>query len=306
MLAYLIYSKNDLKKNEWYIESYQEEATKRGIDLQLLIAEELTYGIKNQQWFLSSNGVLLPKPAFAIVRTIDPMLSRQLEYQGIRVFNNAKVAEICNNKAKTYQYVAKLNIPMIETCFYQNYQFFDAMAKNPYEQAVVKAVAGHGGSQVFLIDNLIEKNQELEEHNADKNESERKHYLETVFEKLEGQDFVLQPLTGHRHQDLRVYVLGDKIIGAVLRTAKEGFRSNFSLGGTVECYELSETELEIVNKIIGLFDFGLVGLDFIIGDDKELIFNEIEDVVGARMLYQCHPEINLTGIYLDYILSHLM
>ncbi|MDF2611730.1 MAG: hypothetical protein K0R92_3204, partial [Lachnospiraceae bacterium] len=42
----------------------------------------------------------------------------------------------------------------------------------------------------------------------------------------------------------------------------------------------------------------------IIGDQGELIFNEIEDVVGARMLYQC-TDINLVRLYLNYIKENL-
>ena len=49
----------------------------------------------------------------------------------------------------------------------------------------------------------------------------------------------------------------------------------------------------------------MVGIDFIIGDRNELIFNEIEDVVGARMLYQT-SNINLVGLYLDYIKSEIL
>ena len=100
-------------------------------------------------------------------------------------------------------------------------------------------------------------------------------------------------------------MIGTEIIAAVLRTAKEGFKSNFSLGGEVSLYELSDSEIEIVNRIIGQFEFGLVGIDFIIGDDGELIFNEIEDVVGSRMLYQC-SDINIVEKYLSFIRGKLV
>ena len=115
---------------------------------------------------------------------------------------------------------------------------------------------------------------------------------------------VLQKLTGRAHQDVRVYVIGKEIIAAVCRTATSGFKSNYSLGGSVELYTLSEKQKILVNKIIDQFDFGLVGIDFLIGDDGEFIFNEIEDVVGARMLYQC-SNINLVGLYLEFIKREL-
>lgn len=145
-------------------------------------------------------------------------------------------------------------------------------------EVVVKSVSGHGGTEVFLVEN-----QEFDP---------RMLTIES--------DFVIQPLVGNKHQDLRVYVLGKEILACVLRTAKEGFKSNFSLGGNVELYQLTEEQEENINRITALFDFGLVGIDFIVADDGTLLFNEIEDVVGARMLYQC-TDINLVKKYLSFI-----
>ena len=44
----------------------------------------------------------------------------------------------------------------------------------------------------------------------------------------------------------------------------------------------------------------MVSIDFIIDDNDQLIFNEIEDVVGARMLYKC-SDIDIVREYLSYI-----
>ncbi|MBE5959900.1 MAG: ATP-grasp domain-containing protein [Lachnospiraceae bacterium] len=284
--AWLIYGQEDAKKNKWYIEEFIKEAEKRDVKMELLLTEEMTFGVKDGNWFITYKGKVPKNPDFAVVRTIYPMLSRHLEYCKIPVFNNAKMAEICNDKARTYQYIAKMDIPIIDTAFHRK-QELDRILFSIEEDTVVKAVAGHGGSQVFLVtkDTTKERREEIKEALAS--------------------DFVRQPLTGRKHQDLRVYVLGNEILACVLRTAKEGFKSNFSLGGHVERYELSDSQREVVHKVMELFDIGLAGIDFLIGDDGNLIFNEVEDVVGARMLYQCMPDINLVGRYLDYILNRL-
>jgi len=52
--------------------------------------------------------------------------------------------------------------------------------------------------------------------------------------------------------------------------------------------------------MIDLFEFDMVGIDFILDDNGNLVFNEIEDVVGARMLYQC-SDIDIVKEYLSYI-----
>ena len=113
-------------------------------------------------------------------------------------------------------------------------------------------------------------------------------------------DMVAQEKVGNRNSDLRVYVIGNKILASVLRESNEGFRANFSLGGNVSLYDLSDDEKKLINNIIDLFDFDMVGIDFILDDNGNLVFNEIEDVVGARMLYQC-SDIDIVKEYLSYI-----
>lgn len=278
MEAWIIYFRDAASYNQRYIDFYIEEGRRLGIHVKLILVEDMEFGVKSGEWYLMVSGKKPSYPDFVICRAIHPLLSRQLEYMGIRVFNNSFVSEICNDKAKTYQYIAKTGIAMVDSGFYRNTQLKEVVT-NMKGSTVIKAVDGHGGSQVFLVE-----------------ENEVPHILTGIG----SSDVVVQPLTGSRHQDLRVYVIGKEIVAAVLRTAKEGFKSNFSLGGEVCLYELSEKEREIIQLIMNQFDFGLVGIDFIIGDTGELIFNEIEDVVGSRMLYQC-SDINIVERYLKFI-----
>ena len=45
------------------------------------------------------------------------------------------------------------------------------------------------------------------------------------------------------------------------------------------------------------------GIDFLLfGNDDTLIFNEIEDVVGARMLSEC-SDIDYISLYVNHILD---
>lgn len=282
MEAWILYFRDQAVYNRQYIQIYIEEGIKLGIDIKLIIVEELEFGVKNSRWFIKYQNSDIPFPDYAIVRAIYPLLSKQLELLGIRVFNNSFISEICNDKARTYQYLAKTGIKMVDSSFYRNFQIENTLSQTK-SPSVIKAVDGHGGGQVFLVEGAVNNHME-------------------IVKGLGSPDVVLQPLTGSRHQDLRVYVIGKNILAAVLRTAKEGFKSNFSLGGEVCLYELTASEKEIINIIMEQFDFGLVGIDFIIGDEGELIFNEIEDVVGSRMLYQC-SDINIVREYLNYIRS---
>ncbi len=304
MVAWLIYHRENANYNKRYIEFYKEEGAKLGIDVKLLLVEELKFGVHKNKWFLAYQKEELSKPDFVICRAIYPLLSRQLEMMGIPVFNNSMVSEVCNDKARTYQYLAKTGITMVDTCFYKNEQVKDVLSQM-HKPAVIKAVDGHGGNQVFLTSG--EDAARAEDQNARTDRLEQgamSQEQQNIIAGIKSSDVVIQPLTGSRNQDLRVYVIGREIIAAVLRTAREGFKSNFSLGGEVSLYQLSPQEITIVNRIINEFEFGLVGIDFIIGDEDELIFNEIEDVAGSRMLYQC-ADINIVERYLKYILRQI-
>lgn len=290
MVAWLIYYEAGAKINEQYISYYIREGRKLDIDVKLILVEEIEFGICHNAWFIKYQGKVIDNPDFVIMRAIYPLLSKQLEFMGFKVFNNSFVSEICNDKAKTYQYVSRLGIPMVDTSFYQNDQIEKILLANE-GPSIIKAVDGHGGTQVFLWRNSKE--------NAVKEQS-----IVEIKKGIGNSDVVVQPLIEGKHQDLRVYVMGKDIVAAVLRTATSGFKANFSLGGEVKEYELTAEEKRLVEKIIGQFDFGLVGIDFIIGKQGELIFNEIEDVVGARMLYQC-TDINLVELYLSFILKQL-
>lgn len=282
MLGWLIYDKQGAEYNRSYIQMHMEEAAKLGMQIQLKYAEEFLFGVKNGNMFCLYERKKTQLPDFVICRTIRPDLSFYLEMTGIQVFNNAKVSDICNDKAKAHAYLSGKGIPMADTVFLKNKEIVELYQDIPCG-TVIKAVAGHGGQQVFC------KNSENEEE---------------IRMGIGSSDVVLQKLTGRAHQDVRVYVIGKEIIAAVCRTATSGFKSNFSLGGKVELYTLSKKQEALVNKIIDQFTFGLVGIDFLIGDDGEFIFNEIEDVVGARMLYQC-SDINLVERYLEFIKKEL-
>ncbi|HLR69910.1 MAG TPA: hypothetical protein VK085_00585, partial [Pseudogracilibacillus sp.] len=117
-------------------------------------------------------------------------------------------------------------------------------------------------------------------------------------------DLVIQSTQVQPGKDVRVFIVGKEIVGAVLRENKDDFRANFKLGGTATWYPLHSEQIKMINKIIHHFDFAMVGIDFLIGPDDEFLFNEIEDVVGSRIL-SAVSDINILEKYVAHIKSKL-
>lgn len=269
--AWLIYDEIGAARNRDYIELHKKIGRQYDMDFSLRI-------VPNQseiKTFLSESGL----PVFALVRTIRPELSGKLEECGVPVFNPSFVSRICNDKGSTIAYIKeKTTVPTVPTKRFFHSQFSPELLAE-YPSHVIKSVCGHGGSQVFLTDDNIEN----------------------IRAGLKKDDFVIQPWIKVRGKDVRVYVIGKKVIAAIERTSKDDFRANYSLGGTVRSIGLGDEILEFVHQICEVFDFGLAGIDFLIDDRGNWLLNEIEDVVGARMLYQCQPDIHLLEQYFCYI-----
>lgn len=277
IVGWLIYAEAEARRNRHYIDLYFAECQRRDISLSLLLAEHLSPCVRDGKPCLLAQGQLLPAPAFAICRTPWPLLSHHMQAMGIPVFNSAQVSEVCNHKMRTYLHMAAHGVPVMDTTY---------APRGPQAAAypfVVKPVRGHGGQHVFLVQN----DEQLARARAE----------------LQNTPCVQQAVASDLGRDVRVYVMGGRILAAMLRTAQDDFRSNFSLGGQARPYTLDVSQQALVRKVISLFDFDFVGIDFVF-HEGELVLNEIEDVVGARMLY-AHTNIDVVGEYLTHILQKL-
>lgn len=277
--------------------------------------------------------VSIERPAFVVNRTRDYHIAEILEELGVCVFNNSKVTELGNDKAKAYRYMQQKQIPMMPTVYdvgrksesnmlevydagrqpelnmleiydvgkkpesnmlevydigrqpkLNNLNIYDAYNKDtesiPYP-AVIKSCSGHGGSEVYFI-------------------QDAKAYREWIEHSCQaGQAYVLQQAASDLGKDVRVYVVGNQISASVLRTSDEDFRSNYCLGGQVRLYELSQEERELVERVISGLSIGMAGIDFIFHDGR-MVFNEIEDMAGARGLYSL-TDYDLVDDYVCYI-----
>ncbi len=195
------------------------------------------------------------------------------------MFNNAQVARICNDKRLTHNALQGI-VPMMDTAFVEADTFVQ-----PFDfPVVVKAAHSCGGRHVFLC------------------QDEQSYRL--ALSTCAPDAVVVQPLCDTPGKDVRVYVLGNRIVQTMMRFSSDGdFRSNLGQGGNTQPYSLDAETHQYVERILGQFSFDLAGIDFIFHQGK-LVFNEIEDAVGTRMLY-IHTNMDIVAMYLDHIAERL-
>lgn len=267
MFGYIIYAQKDIQKNHIFYEMLKKEFLRHDIRLELIIYEQF------QTERLAKN----PLPRFVINRSRFYDIARLFEQLGIRVFNTSAVTKITNDKLETFHYFKK-TVPMMESVGRNDYQsgFF------PYP-IILKSCDGHSGTEVFMANSPVEE--------------------KAAVEALKGKNYLVQKCCSDLGRDARVYIIGNEIAAAVLRSSKTRFQSNYSLGGAVQPYQLNDYEKTLVQSVLDRLYLDYAGIDFIFHHGKAVL-NEIEDAVGARMLYQT-SDIDIAKRYVDYIVNIL-
>lgn len=259
--AWLIYDPADIERNRYFIERMESFFLERGIRIRTVSSEVRSVESDSNP------------PLFAINRGRDPSVVRELEKCGIRVFNNSVVNLLANDKYATYLLAKNLDVPVAETEILKN----DTVLRFP---CIIKKRSGHGGSEVFRVNNAGELKDSL--GSADPGE------------------YIVQPVVTETGKDLRVYMIGGSIVAGVRRTGKPGdYRSNYSLGGTAELAEVPEEVRSIAMKIQKELRSDFIGVDFMMRDGS-YILNEIEDPVGSRMLYDI-SDVDIIIQYAQYV-----
>ena len=110
---------------------------------------------------------------------------------------------------------------------------------------------------------------------------------------------MVQQMAPIRGRDMRIYVLGGRIIASVMRSSDTDFRANFKLGGKAEIVEPPEEAVDIVGRIRPELMPDFIGVDSVVGRDG-VYLNELEDVVGTRMLYSL-TDLDPALMYMEYV-----
>jgi ribosomal protein S6--L-glutamate ligase len=102
--------------------------------------------------------------------------------------------------------------------------------------------------------------------------------------------------------DIRVFVVGNKVLGAMKRhVQKDDFRSNASLGSEVEKMELTEALEKIALAAVSAYKYEVAGVDIVIHNNKEYIL-EVNNA-PQWMAFKKVVEINPAKDIIEYAIN---
>ncbi|KXH87307.1 RimK family alpha-L-glutamate ligase [Sporosarcina sp. HYO08] len=266
-------------------ELVKEAAEKAGI------AAELK---KNYEVMMNLKEIVDQPPHFIVFLDKDILLAKYLKNAGIPVFNDPEVIHTCDNKAYQYLELAKHGVSMPETILAPKvYPKFTIQESGYYERVVEQLglpmiiKEGHGsfGMKVYLIEN-------------------EEQFYEKV-EALRGVDYVFQKfIATSRGRDIRVNIVGKKIVAAMYRYSETDFRANITNGGVARQVELTAEQAKLALRAAQAVGAEFAGVDLLFGENEEPLVCEVNAAAHIRNIYNV-TGINVADAMIAYILEKL-
>lgn len=188
------------------------------------------------------------------ITSVELAVVRYFELLGIPCINSSDSVNIVQNKFHTSQLLSQANIAVPTTMLVHFPITNDLIATHIGFPCVIKVLVGSFGEGVYLCHSDLEYRKLIE---FLKNLDNEKKLL--VQEYLGDQPGV----------DLRVFVIGDQVIGAMKRTALDGdFRANITIGGKGEPYPVTPAIEEIALATTRALGLDIAGVDLLFDKDN--------------------------------------
>jgi ribosomal protein S6--L-glutamate ligase len=133
--------------------------------------------------------------------------------------------------------------------------------------------------------------------------AETEKVAEAIIETLQStkQNVLVQEfIKESRGRDIRAFVVGDRVVGAMRRTAQGGeYRSNVHRGGTVEKVDLDPAYEETAVRAAQILGLRVAGVDMLEGKDGPLIM-EVNSSPGLEGI-EAATGLDIAGAVIDYI-----
>ncbi|MBO4939485.1 MAG: RimK family alpha-L-glutamate ligase [Clostridia bacterium] len=192
--------------------------------------------------------------SFVVYLDKDKYLGRLLEKSGLRLFNSAQAIEDCDDKMQTYLALLGQDIPLAESIPVPLCYTKDAKPKQDFLQEVVRRLQfpmivkksyGSFGEGVQLVHGMPE-------------------LLKCEEKWLHIPHFYQRYISDSSGRDIRVIVIGGKVVGAMERIAKEGeFRSNIELGGVGRPIVLEDSYRQTAEEAARALGLDYCGVDLL-------------------------------------------
>ena len=113
--------------------------------------------------------------------------------------------------------------------------------------------------------------------------------------------FYVQRVVDHGGRDVRVFVIGGRVLGAIERRAPEGqWRTNVSLGGSARPFELPPSWEQLALRATAAIGADYAGVDLLPSRDGTVFVLEVNGIPGWQGLKQA-TGIDVAGAIVEHL-----
>ncbi|WP_054740313.1 RimK family alpha-L-glutamate ligase [Cellulosilyticum ruminicola] len=274
-------------------EMYAAAAEQVGLKLIQLYNDEIMMGLNEGELFLKGIKVE-ERPDFILFLDKDIRLAKQLEGLGFRLFNNSDVIAACDDKSLTFQRLAGHGIKMPKTII-APFIFYGQLSNEvcylqPLEEQIgypmiVKESFGSFGEQVYMVKNRDE--------------------LIKIREEVGSKPHIYQEyIASSKGRDVRLNVVGGKLVACMERYSETDFRANIAQGGGARPFDPPQAFIEMATKVCKILAIDFAGVDLLFGENGEPILCEVNSNAHIKGIKAC-TGINVAVPILEHIKASL-
>ncbi len=267
-----------------------EAAEAKGWEVRVIDYLKCSIEIMKDDLRVSYFGKELPKPDAIIPRIgasrtfYGTAMVRHFEMMDVFSTTGSLAIKRSRDKLRSLQILSKNGVDMPKTVFASNKaNVKDVIALSGGAPLVLKILEGTQGVGVVLV------------------ESEKA--AKSVLDAFYGMDvnlLIQEYIEEAGGADIRVFIVGGKIIGAMKRQGAEGdFRSNLHQGGKATAHKLTKREKETALAAAKAMGLGICGVDMIQSSRGPLVM-EVNSSPGLEGIEKS-TKIDIAGKIMDYI-----
>ena len=209
---------------------------------------------------------------------------RQFEMMNVFTAVESQALVRSRDKLRSLQILSRAGLGLPKTVF------------TNYSKDVERTLREVGGAPVII--KLLEGTQGLGVVLAE-NKKAAVSVIE-AFNGLKARVIVQEFIKESRGEDIRAFVVDGHVVGAMVRTAKEGeFRSNLHRGGTAKVIELTHEEEIAAIKAANAMKLGIAGVDMLRSERGPLII-EVNSSPGLEGI-ESATRVDIAGQIIKYI-----
>ena len=237
-----------------------EEADKYGIDFTVVFADEIDLIVsRDDRKSIRFRNDIVALPDSILARTgsgtgyFNLSVLRQFERLNVPTLPNSASIEASKDKMYANQILAQAGLPIPKTMLTRFPCKAELVEKVVGFPCVLKVVTGSHGAGVYLCENAKQ--------------------FEDLSELISSLDFknsmIVQEYVQYSEgRDLRVIVIGGRVVGAMLRQSTDGsFKANISRGGEGTAFDVDDQMELLAIQTAKVLDLDIAGIDLLFHSD---------------------------------------